>query len=251
MKRYAAALLAALLVAVCAYSLAEETAMEERIEYDNSVAEDAAAQLKGLDLPAIRAKEGLILDKDMAQLQAAVQAGQLSYEELTAFYLDRIQRLDKGEGGINAVISLNPGALAEARRLDALRTPGRTPVFGMPVLLKDNINTRDMPTSGGTLALKDFRPAEDAPVVQQLTRQGAIILGKANLSELANFVDYRMPNGYSSVIGQTHNPLMPLMISPLGSSFFGSEGQEEALLNLAHAFERATRLRLEAPLPGF
>lgn len=214
-----AGLLAALMLALgMGRASAEDQAMEETIVYENSVVEDVKAQLAGLNLEAIRAKEGLILDKDIEEIQDAVQRGALSYEELTAFYLDRIARLDKGEGGINAVIVVNREALAQARKLDGQKTPARTPMFGMPVLLKDNINTADLPTSGGTLALKDFQPAQDAPLVARLREQGAIILGKANLSELANFVDFNMPNGYSSRIGQTHNPLKPLMISPLGSS---------------------------------
>ena len=137
------------------------------------------------------------MEKSIEDLHAAISRDDLTYEELTAFYLDRIKTYDAGEKGINAVAAINPKAIEEARALDASSaTPAG--MRGIPVLVKDNVNTNTMPTSGGTYALKDFTPKDDADVVTALTNSGAIILGKSNLSELANFMDTKMPSGYSS-----------------------------------------------------
>lgn len=209
-----------LLMAISRGMTAQEMNMqpEEAIVYENDVAPVIQQQLHGLDLAAIRAKEALILDKDLASIQAAVAAGTLRYAELTAFYLDRIARYDKGDGGINAVVQVNPEAMARARALDAARDKDKGPLYGIPVLLKDNINAKGMATSAGTHALMNYEPKDDAPAVARLLSEQAIILGKANLSELANFVDENMPNGYSSRLGQTRNPFAPGYLSPLGSS---------------------------------
>lgn len=148
-------------------------------------------------------------------------AAELNYADIMAFYLDRIDTIDQAEGGLNSVASINPHAMAQARAADAAIASGgmsEDPLFGLGVLVKDNINTHDVPTTAGTMALAGFYPAVDAPVVQELTRHGAIVLGKANLSEWANFMSLRMPSGYSSFAGQTFNPFGPGTISPLGSS---------------------------------
>ena len=208
-------------VAIAALALPRSLApeQEERISYDKD--QQVAlidSQLAGIDLEKVRAKKDLIMEKSIEDLHAAISRGDLTYEELTAFYLNRIKTYDAGEKGINAVAAINPKAIEEARALDASSaTPAG--MRGIPVLVKDNVNTNTMPTSGGTYALKDFTPKDDADVVTALTNSGAIILGKSNLSELANFMDTKMPSGYSSKAGQTHNPFDPLNLSPEGSSF--------------------------------
>lgn len=208
-------------VAIAALALPRSLApeQEERISYDKD--QQVAlidSQLAGIDLEKVRVKKDLIMEKSIEDLHAAISRGDLTYEELTAFYLDRIKTCDAGEKGINAVAAINPKAIEEARALDASSaTPAG--MRGIPVLVKDNVNTNTMPTSGGTYALKDFTPKDDADVVTALTNSGAIILGKSNLSELANFMDTKMPSGYSSKAGQTHNPFDPLNLSPEGSSF--------------------------------
>ena len=207
-----------LLAPAAALAAPFEEPRESRIVYDNQVVKTIDAQLKDISLQQVREKESLILDRSIGEIQAAVQKGALSYTELTAFYLDRIKRFDKAENGINAVMEVNPHAIAIARQLDEGRAQAASPLYGIPILLKDNINTRDMPTSAGTYALKDFYPSEDAPVVQALKGNHAIILGKANLSELANYMDFFMPSGYSAKLGQTHNPFDPLVLTPSGSS---------------------------------
>ena len=191
---------------------------EASIIYENTVVETIDKQLNGLPMDAIRAKANLIMEKSVADIQNAIQKGDLNYTELVAFYLDRIKTYDKSPEGINAVIEINPNAIAEAQKLDESKIESTNPIYGMPVLVKDNINTKDLPTSGGTVAFKDFRPTENATVIENLVKNNAIILGKANLSELAHFFDFNMPMGYSARIGQTRNPFGPGMISPMGSS---------------------------------
>lgn len=114
---------------------------ESVIVYENQVVSQIDAQLSGIDLEAVRAKEALVLNKSVADIQAAIKDGKLTYTELTAFYLDRIKRFDKAEGGVNAIIAVNPDAIKEAREKDAGENKTDSPVYGMPVLLKDNINT--------------------------------------------------------------------------------------------------------------
>jgi amidase len=153
-------------------------------------------------------------EKSIAELQAAMAAGQTSAARLVRFYLDRIAAYDQAGPRLNAVLSTNPRASAEARALDAERaTRGpRGPLHGIPVLLKDNYETRDMATTGGSLALSGNVPREDAFQVRKLRQAGAIILGKVNLHELALGL-----TTVSSLGGQTLNPYDPTR-APGGSS---------------------------------
>ncbi len=145
--------------------------------------------------------------------------GTLTSQALTAAYLARIAALDDAGPALNAVIELNPSALADAERLDAERTAGkvRGPMHGIPVLLKDNIDAVGMANSAGSLALADNRPTTDAFLVARLRAAGAVILGKTNLSEWANFRSTRSSSGWSSRGGQTKNPYV-LDRNPCGSS---------------------------------
>ncbi|PID98213.1 MAG: amidase [Actinobacteria bacterium] len=199
---------------------------EERIAYgSDDVIFTIDAQLEGIDREKLDSLAPLILGKSSDELQAQVAAGNITYTDITAFFLHRIATLDQGPEGINSFITVNPKALEYARRADSEAGVGASPatdrhkgMYGLPIAVKDNINTSFLPTSAGTLALKDFMPREDAPVITHLLDHGAIIIGKANLSELANYVDSHMPSGYSTVKGQTMNPIAPLKLSPLGSS---------------------------------
>ncbi|MFI4965659.1 MAG: amidase [Caulobacterales bacterium] len=143
-----------------------------------------------------------------AEQQAAMQAGTLTSEALVRDYLARIAALDKAGPRLNSVIALNPHALADARRLDAERRAGhvRGPLHGIPVLLKDNIESDGMATTAGSLALKGNVTGRDAPIVRRLTDAGAVILGKANLSEWANFRSTRSISGWTPVGGLVRNP---------------------------------------------
>ena len=161
------------------------------------------------------------LEATVAQLQAQMAAGQLTSEQLTRAYIRRIEQLDQGPGlGVNAIIELNPDALAIARRADALRRQGRVlgPLHGIPVLLKANIDTGDrMQTTAGSLALQGTPALRDSTVAANLRAGGAVILGKTNLSEWANFRSFFSVSGWSAVGGQTHNPY-GIDHNPCGSS---------------------------------
>jgi len=146
---------------------------------------------------------------DIATLQALMQQGELSSRELTRYYLDRIEAIDRNGPELNSIIELNPQAIEIAEELDAeRRTSGpRGPLHGIPVVLKANIDTADeMETSAGSLAMKGHRPPADAFIVSRLREAGAVILGKANLSEWANFRSSESSSGWSSIGGQTNNP---------------------------------------------
>jgi amidase len=162
----------------------------------------------------------LVLDQDIPTLQKYIAEGKLSYEVLTKFYLFRIKTFDReNDLSLNSVISLNPKAIEDARQKDRelLNKKMKHPVFGMPVLLKDNINTLEMPTTAGALALQKNN-TEDAFITKTLKNSGAIILGKANLSEWAYFFCGDCPSGYSAIGGQTLNPYGRRIIDTGGSS---------------------------------
>jgi len=156
------------------------------------------------------------IDLDAAtitEINAAFDAGTLTSELLVKRYLARMTAFDQQGPRIHAIIALNTTALATARALDAERkTKGkRSPLHGIPIVLKDNYNTRDLPTTGGSVLLEGYIPSRDAYVVQKLRDAGAIILAKVNMSEFAS------SGAYSSLGGQTLNP-HDLGVSPSGSS---------------------------------
>jgi len=137
----------------------------------------------------------------IAQMQAEMAAGRLSSEELTRYYLTRIALLDQGPLGVNSVIELNPDALAIATHADLLRRQGKVlgPLHGIPVLLKDNIGSGDkMQTTAGSLGLAGSPAASDSTVAANLRAGGAVILGKTNLSEWANFRSFGSISGWSA-----------------------------------------------------
>jgi amidase len=145
----------------------------------------------------------------VAQLQAQMASGQLTSVHLTRYYIERIEALDSNGPGVNAIIQLNPDALELARHADALRKGGTVlgPLHGIPVLLKDNIDTGDrMQTSAGSFALVGMPAVQDSTVAAKLRAGGAVILGKTNLSEWANFRSFESISGWSGRGGQTHNP---------------------------------------------
>ena len=188
--------------------------------YNNKRTRDLSPFAQALEaFTAERAAEldALLAGKDIPAIQALMDAGELNAVELVTYDIDRIQRYDIDK--LNAVLTLNPDALSIAAHLDEERASGAElgPLHGIPVMLKDNIATGDgMTTTAGAYALKDWQPERDAFLVQQLRDAGAIILGKTNLSEWANYMDPCMPNGFSTLGGQTRHPYGPF--DPLGSS---------------------------------
>jgi amidase len=156
----------------------------------------------------------------IAELQEKMTKGDLTARSIAEAYLSRIESIDKAGPKLNSVIEVNPEALAIADKLDEERRNNRIrgPLHGIPILIKDNINTADkMMTTAGSLALSGHHPATDAFIVTQLREAGALILGKTNLSEWANFRSSRSSSGWSSRGGQTLNPYV-LDRSPCGSS---------------------------------
>jgi amidase len=156
----------------------------------------------------------------IADLQTAMAQKRLSSVELTNFYLNRIAAVDEKGPGLNSVIELNPDALAIAQTADAMRRKGTVlgPLHGIPVLLKDNIDTGDkMQTTAGSFALAGQPAVRDSTVAAKLRSAGAVILGKTNLSEWANFRSFHSSSGWSGRGGQCHNPYA-IDRNPCGSS---------------------------------
>ncbi|WP_010631160.1 amidase family protein [Sporolactobacillus vineae] len=145
----------------------------------------------------------------ISELQSALKAGRFTSKQLVQHYLDRIKKFDQNGAGLNAVLELNPEILHEAEASDVRRSvnPDVGPLFGIPLLIKDNIGTaQPLHTTAGSTALADHQPEQDAFLVKQLKAAGALILGKTNLTEFANFMAEKMPNGYSALGGQVLNP---------------------------------------------
>ena len=158
---------------------------------------DCLVLFHGLDLQTVSVPE----------LQAAMEAGTFTSRELTQAYLDRIAAFDLGAVKLNSIRTLTDDPLAQADAADRARAEGRTgDLLGIPLLLKDNIGTLDADTTAGSIALAGNRPVRDAPMTTQLREAGAVVLGKANLSEFANWMSLTMPNGFSSLGGQVLAP---------------------------------------------
>ncbi|MGH9711655.1 MAG: amidase family protein, partial [Candidatus Acidiferrales bacterium] len=152
--------------------------------------QSSAAEVKPFELDEVT----------IAELQDGMKSGKFTAHSITQKYLDRIAEIDKQGPAINAIIELNPDALSIADALDAERKAKgpRGPLHGIPVLIKDNIGTADhMMTTAGSLALSGFTPTKDPGVARRLRESGAVILGKTNLSEWANFRSSHSSSGWS------------------------------------------------------
>lgn len=159
----------------------------------------------------------MVLEQDIPTLQQHIKNGDFTYEDLVLFYLHRIYKYElPNTTTLNTVIALNPLVLEEARKLDA-NSDGHHLIYGMPILLKDNVGTSEMHTTAGAVALKDNQ-TDDAFIVKRLKAKGALILGKTNLSEWANFICDVCPNGQSAVGGQTLNAYGRRVFDTGGSS---------------------------------
>jgi len=169
-----------------------------------------------------RSSGSLNIDDEVTvdEIQQAYAKGEYSITRLTQFYIDRINALSVNGPQLNAVIAINPDALSIAARLDEEMQNGKSrgPLHGIPVILKDNIDTGDkMPCTAGARAMKGSMPLKDSPLASQLRQAGVVILGKANLSEWANFHSTSSSSGWSGLGGQTKNPY-DLSRNPCGSS---------------------------------
>lgn len=198
------------------YFQSHKPAKEEGLAYRNDqVIAAIDQQLVGIDIESVRAKAPLMEQKSLGEIQEVLRQGKISHQDLVAYYLLNIKK-DQSEKGNNAVSEINPTAMDEARKFDEQRD--NRILAGIPVLVKENINTNNMPTSAGAYGLKDFIPAKNAPVVDKLLENGMILLGKTNLSEMSYYMSQKNPSGYSAKKGQTTNPFNPLVLSPQGSS---------------------------------
>ena len=168
-------------------------------------------------------KQYVVAEKSVEQIDADLASGLVTSAALTQAYLDRIKAEDKVT---NSVLALNPKALDAAKASDARRAAGKTlgPLDGIPILIKDNIDFAGMPTTAGSLALKDNVPAQNSPLVQHLVDAGMVILGKTNLSEWANFRSRISTSGWSGVGGLTRNPYDPRRTACGSSSGSGAAG---------------------------
>ena len=162
----------------------------------------------------------------LSDVQDALASGSTTSSALTRGYIERIEAYDSAGWALNSVREVNPDALALAAERDGRKPSKRYPLAGMPILVKDNIATADRQhTTAGSLALATARARQDATVVKRLRAAGAVILGKANLTEFANILAIDMPSGYSSLGGQVKNAYVPLLddkgvpiVTPGGSS---------------------------------
>ncbi|MBF2441947.1 amidase family protein [Listeria innocua] len=196
----------------------EEAPIQDINFYDKErVMDPIDAQLESLDIAALEEKEQLVIGADIAKLQNLITTNQLSYKELAGIYLNRIKKHDQNGIMLNAITEINPTIIAEAEQLDNQNESNKPALYGMPVVLKDNIGTITLPTSAGTVALKDWVMEKDAAIVDKLKTNGALILGKTNMSEWAAAMDDGVPNGYSGKKGRSKNPYSS-ELDPLGSS---------------------------------
>jgi len=185
--------------------------------------------LIALVTPPAAAEETVCIENaTIDELKGALAAGRVTSVDLVRGYTARIEAYDRAGPRLNSIRELNPDALAIAGKLDAARNKGR-PLAGIPILLKDNIATGDAQhTTAGSLALADAQAQRDATVAKLLREAGAVILGKANLTEFANILAVGMPSGYSSLGGQVRNPYAPevnaagIPFVPPGGSSAGS-----------------------------
>lgn len=150
------------------------------------------------------------------ELARAIRDKRLGVEELTRAYIERIEKFD-GADGLNTVAELNENAIMQAKKMDSMKTDRNGAMFGLPVLVKDNIDVSGLHTTAGSLALADNIAENDAHIIANLRQNGALILGKTNMTEFANYTGNGMPGGYSSRGGQVKNAYDPVK-SPSGSS---------------------------------
>ena len=158
------------------------------------------------------------------EIRAAVLYGNITCRQLVQYYFDRMDAFDSGGPKLNSIRVRNPRALAIADEFDKLPPPARNgPLFCIPIVVKDNIDTLDMPTTAGSLTLRDTFSLDDAFVTKRLKAAGAIIIAKANLTEFANFLTNGMPAGYSSIAGYVLNPYDP---RPIPAGLPNSDGRQ-------------------------
>ncbi len=190
----------------------------------NEMWKSAVDQIKGFSEEDYQQLMPLILEQSIPVVQSHIRSGELTYEQLTMWFIYRIVKYENDRNTIlNSIVAINPYAVMEAREKDKKRSAGEYPsaenhpIYGMPILVKDNVNVGGMPTTAGTHLLKD-NIAPDAEIIKRIKENGGIILGKTNLSEWANYLFTGGPNGFSAVGGQTLNAYGRRVFDTGGSS---------------------------------
>ena len=192
--------------------------IQSKILDKNTIWKNIAQQIGTFSEDDYQRLKPLILEQNIPTIQSHIQSGSISYETLTQWYLYRIVKYENDKDKmLNAIVAVNPEAVNEARKRDKNKSNHDHPIYGIPILVKDNTNVKGMPTTAGTHLLRN-NTAADAFIITQLKDKGAIVLGKTNLSEWANFLFLTGPNGYSAVGGQTLNPYGRKIFDTGGSS---------------------------------
>lgn len=192
--------------------------IQSRVLDKNEIWKNVSDQIAYFSEEDYQSLKPYILEQDIPTIQSHIQSGVLSYETLTQWYLYRIVKFENDKDKtLNAIIAINPDAVKEARKRDRNKSSDDHPIYGMPIILKDNVNMEGMATTAGAHALLN-NYASDAFIVERIKEKGGIILAKANLSEWANYLCVGCPNGYSAVGGQTLNPYGRKQFDTGGSS---------------------------------
>ena len=208
------------LKAISTKDFREFKVLDSKILTKAEIWKDINAQMSDFTDSEYERLKPFVLEKDITELQVNRTRNKFTYEELTKFYLYRIRKFDRENPlSLNAVIAINPNVIEQAKQKDRdfFNKKSKHPIFGMPILLKDNVNASNMATTAGAVALRD-NFANDAFIVKKLKSNDALILGKANLSEWAYFFCGDCPSGYSAVGGQTLNPYGRRVFDTGGSS---------------------------------
>ena len=192
--------------------------IQSKILDKNTIWKNIAQQIGTFSEDDYQRLKPLILEQNIPTIQSHIQSGSISYETLTQWYLYRIVKYENDKDKmLNAIVAINPEAVNEARKRDKNKSNHDHPIYGIPILVKDNTNVKGMPTTAGTHLLRN-NTAADAFIITQIKDKGGIVLGKTNLSEWANFLFLTGPNGYSAVGGQTLNPYGRKIFDTGGSS---------------------------------
>lgn len=192
--------------------------IQSQILDKNDMWRDVAPQIKNFSEDDYLRLLPMILEQDIPTLQSHIKLGTLTYEALTQWYLYRIVKFENDKNTtLNAIVAINPNAVSEAREKDKHMAAENHPIYGMPILVKDNINVTGMPTTAGSHFLRN-NMASHAFIIEKAKEKGAIILGKTNLSEWANFLFIGGPNGFSAIGGQTLNAYGRRVFDTGGSS---------------------------------
>lgn len=192
--------------------------IQSQVVDKNDIWKDVEDQIKDFTEEEYQRLKPFILEQDIPTIQKNIDAGELTYESLTQWYLYRIVKYENDrESMLNAIIAINPNAVEQARERDRNKTSENHLIYGMPILIKDNINVAGMSTTAGSYLLRN-NMTRDAFVVEKIKEKGGIVLGKTNLSEWANFLFTGGPNGFSALGGQTLNAYGRKIFDTGGSS---------------------------------